>query len=124
MFAELGEQLAAADAGRAPTGAFEALTQVVLTRIEGAASVSVTVHRDGVFRTVASTDPRAKRADAIQYELGSGPCVDAIVQETLYRPFDLSHDDRWPEFGRRTATELGVGSMSVLPAQLRHHRRR
>jgi hypothetical protein len=111
MFAELGEQVAAAEVGSAPAGVFEALAQVALKRVDGAASVSVTVHRHGVFRTEASTDIRALHADAIQYELRSGPCVDAIVQDTVYRPDDLLQDQRWPEFGRRAASELGMCSM-------------
>jgi hypothetical protein len=111
MFAELGEQVAAAEVGPAPTGAFEALAHVALKRVDGAASVSVTVHRNGVLRTETSTDDRALRADAIQYELHAGPCVDAIVQDTVYRPDDLLHDRRWPEFGRRAAREVGVRSI-------------
>jgi hypothetical protein len=60
---------------------------------------------------VAATDERIRRADALQYELGSGPCVDAIVDETAYRPRDLRTDDRWPVYGKLVAEQLGLRSM-------------
>jgi hypothetical protein len=49
--------------------------------------------------------------DSIQYELRSGPCVDAILQQTVFRADDLRTDMRWPAFGRRAAEETGVLSM-------------
>jgi hypothetical protein len=107
MFAELGEQLRSPDAA----SHFEALTRVAVARVAGAQAASVTTLRGGRFRTEAATDELARRGDALQYELGSGPCVDAIVDGTLYHPIDLRHDQRWPEFGRRVHAELGVGSM-------------
>ncbi|HEY2205513.1 MAG TPA: GAF and ANTAR domain-containing protein [Pseudonocardia sp.] len=116
MFAELGEQLTGS-----PDSVFDALTRVAVRRIDGAESASITTYSDGTFATVAATDDRARRADAIQYELRSGPCVDAIVDETLYHPRDLGTDPRWPEYGRRVSGELGLASMlsyrlSVNPA--------
>ena len=59
----------------------------------------------------AATDDVARRADAIQYALGSGPCIDAIVDQTVYNPKDLASDDRWPEYGQRVQAELGLRSM-------------
>jgi hypothetical protein len=49
--------------------------------------------------------------DAIQYALGRGPCVDAVLDSHVYRTGDLSADERWPEFGRKTVAETGVFSM-------------
>jgi hypothetical protein len=61
---------------------------------------------------VSATDQRARQADALQYELESGPCVDAILRAPVYAPTDLGHDRRWPEFGVRAHRELGWSSMS------------
>lgn len=107
MFAELGEQLLSPQAQTR----FDALTRVAVTRVTGAQAASVTTLRAGRFRTESATDGLSRRADALQYELGSGPCVDAIVDGTVYHPIDLRHDARWPEFGRRVYAELGVASM-------------
>ncbi|MGA8117803.1 MAG: GAF and ANTAR domain-containing protein [Actinocatenispora sp.] len=106
-FARLAEEL------RDPqpvSNAAEAVAGLAVRRVPGAEWASITLYRPPTFQTVAATDERARRADHVQYELGSGPCVDAIVDDVVYRPLDLRHDMRWPEFGRRAAG-MGVGSM-------------
>lgn len=105
-FAELGARLE--HAGNDP---FQAITTVARDQIPATAGASITRLREDRFVTVASTDDRTRRADHIQYELGSGPCLDAIVEDTMYRPSDLRHDDRWPAYGRRVEEELGFRSM-------------
>ena len=107
MFAELGQELLTPPLGNP----FDALTRVAAARVAGAQSASITTLRAGRFRTESATGDRARLADALQYELGSGPCLDAIVDGTLYHPIDLREDQRWPEFGRRVHAELGVTSM-------------
>ncbi len=107
MFAELGTQLHA----HGSETYFAALTRVAATQIANVRSASVTTLRAGKFRTEAATDDLARRGDALQYELGSGPCIDAIVDSAVYHPLDLRHDERWPVFGRRAWRELGVASM-------------
>ncbi|WP_082620032.1 GAF and ANTAR domain-containing protein [Terrabacter sp. Soil811] len=115
-FADLGSRLAQLQ----PLDPFEAITAVAREQFPRAAGASVTTLRHHHFVTVAATDDRTRRADSIQYELGSGPCLDAIVARTMYRPRDLRTDERWPAYGRRVADELGLDSMLsyrlVLPA--------
>ncbi len=106
-FAELGSRMAGEDS----PDPFEAITTVARDRVPGAAGASITTLRDGGFVTVAATDERSRRADAIQFELGSGPCLDAILAAPMYRPRDLRTDERWPVYGRRVAEELGLMSM-------------
>ena len=107
MFTELGERLVAAK----PAEVFNVLTETAIHRVPGTGAATVTTLRRGKFTTLSATDERARRADALQYELGSGPCVDAILEQTLYRPADLRRDDRWPEYGQRASAELGWRSM-------------
>lgn len=107
MFAELGEQIRSSNS----TTAFDAVTSVAVKRVPGAVAASITTLEHGRFTTVSSTDDRALRADLIQYELGSGPCVDAIVNQTIYAPQDLREDPRWPEYGQRVHQEVGWTSM-------------
>jgi len=106
LFAELDQELISAG----PVTAMQAVADVAARRVAGAEAASITTYRDGQFHTVAATDERAREADEIQYELGSGPCVDAIVDQTLYHPRDLTRDQRWPHFGARVS-ELGIASM-------------
>ena len=107
-FAEIGREITARAAGG---GVLEGLIQATVRRIPGAEWVSITQYRAPNFQTVASTDPRATRADELQYALGSGPCLDAIVENTIFRPDDIAHDPLWPEYGRRVSEQFGVASM-------------
>lgn len=114
MFAELGAQLASVttrDVPKTETGAFDAVAQTAVRRVHGAQAASITTYRHGKFTTVTSTDEHALQADLIQYAVGSGPCVDAILEQTIYQPTDLQHDHRWPVFGKRAHQELGWTSM-------------
>jgi len=107
LFAELGEKVQSTEGG----SAYAAVTRTAVHRVKGAAAASITILRSGRFQTVAATDERPAKADAIQYELGSGPCVDALLEDNLYRPDDLRTDRRWPEYGARVAEQVGFVSM-------------
>jgi hypothetical protein len=69
--------------------------------------------RTGGFETVAATSDIACQVDDIQYELGDGPCIDAAKPQgdSLYYTGCLDMDERWPEFGKRAAGEIGIHSM-------------
>lgn len=89
----------------------EAVARMAVELIDRAEWASITRFADGAFSTVALTDEKACEADAIQYAVGSGPCLDAIIQDAIYRPGDLRRCPQWPEFGRRVSQEVGVESM-------------
>lgn len=111
-FAEIGRQI---EAG--PGAAAESLVNVTAARVPGAECVSVTTLRRGRFETTAATSPLARDADSIQYDVGSGPCVDAALDASTYRTGDVQHDERWPEFGQRVSS-LGVRSMLAFRLHL------
>lgn len=107
MFGELDE-LTADSSG----SLFDAVVRVVARRVPGAGAASLTVLRGGRFTTIAATDERARRADALQCALNSGPCVDAIRDQTVYHCTDLRHDPRWSEYGgARVHRQLGWASV-------------
>jgi GAF domain-containing protein len=88
-----------------------AIVEAAVRTIPGTEHAGITILRGGKFTTVAPSSELPRRVDAIQYELSSGPCVDAILQQCIFRAGDLSQDLRWPEFGARAAREQGVFSM-------------
>jgi GAF domain-containing protein len=47
----------------------------------------------------------------MQYQLGTGPCVDAVEQDHVFHSADLATDQRWPEYGPRVADSLGLHSV-------------
>jgi hypothetical protein len=107
LYADIGSQL---DRHRSTAEALSAVAHTAVARVPGTDWASITRGRHGSFDTVAATDPAAIAIDELQYQLGSGPCVDAILQETVFRTGDLRGDLRWPKFGFRAA-RAGVHSM-------------
>ncbi len=107
-FAELGTQLA-----EQPTlpDRFAALTRIALRVVPSAQDAAVTRGHDGRWETVGRTSDRALSVDLIQYRLGAGPCVDAVLENAVFRTGDLRAQSRWPEFGREAAERTGILSM-------------
>lgn len=86
--------------------------------VGGSEWASITVVHRQTLRTLVASDPNAERADALQYELRSGPCVDAAVDDAVYLASDIRRDERWPEYGRRVQQEVGVHSVLAYRLQL------
>src|SRR5438132_1562676 len=88
------------------------LTGLAVERVPGAEYSGITTGgRSEPFVTVAATGDLVQRTDRIQYELGHGPCVDAILEHTVFNARDLRRDQRWPQFGRKAFEATGVISM-------------
>jgi ANTAR domain-containing protein/GAF domain-containing protein len=107
-FLSLGEALSVVDRG---LGVGEVLERIVRSAraVVGADVVSITWRQDGEFTTPVETDPVASKADAVQYEHGEGPCVEATLEGGLgfTASADLRHEVRWPKFGP-AAADLGL----------------
>jgi GAF domain-containing protein len=71
--------------------------------------------RRNKIETAAASSEVAQLCDALQYDLGEGPCLEAIWDSDWYVTHDTSTDARWPRWGPRVS-EHGVGS--VLSVQL------
>jgi GAF domain-containing protein len=69
---------------------------------------------DGARTTAAATDEVVERADSLQYELKSGPCLKAWEERTVVRVDDLERETRWPRWARR-ARELGLRASLSAP---------
>lgn len=67
-------------------------------------------YADGKISTPASTSPIATEADARQYELAEGPCLESIWQADTFLVNDLSTEQRWPRWSAAAAA-LGIGSI-------------
>jgi ANTAR domain/GAF domain len=108
LYAEIGRELTQ-PGGR--TDALTAVSQVAVARVPGVEWASITEGRNGHFVTVTATHETAREIDNIEYALGTGPCVDAIVKDVTFRTGDLGNDNRWPEFARQARDLHGVHSM-------------
>lgn len=96
----------------------EAMTsRAIVTRMRDllpeADQVSLTIRTSRGHRTLASSDPLAQEADALQYALGEGPCLEIADTGGWLRSGDVGSDARYPSWGPR-ASELGVGSLLAV----------
>jgi hypothetical protein len=116
LFAKVERDLAQAD----PGSTLEVVVRMARDMVPGAQMAGVSIGRDGRFSTRAATDDRVNQVDRIQYELGTGPCVDAIADDVTFTVSDLGADARWPVFGPRASAETGVLSMQSFRMFLEH----
>jgi hypothetical protein len=78
--------------------------------IPGCDFCGCSIRRGKHAETPASTDPIADKVDQLQYDLGEGPCLDAIWVDDVYVIDDVREDGRWPRWARATE-DLGVRSI-------------
>lgn len=104
--------------------ALEAITVGAVEAVPGIehASISIT-GKDRRIQTLAPTDILAVHADELQYELGEGPCLDAVLSEPVVQVDDISTDLRWPAYGPRVAKQLGIGSQLAFQFLAEPHSR-
>jgi GAF domain-containing protein len=96
----------------------EAVTSLaIVTRMRAlvpeADQVSLTIRTPRGHKTLASSDAVAREADALQYALGEGPCVEIADTGGWLRSGDVSSDSRYPAWGPRAA-DLGIGSLLAV----------
>jgi GAF domain-containing protein len=77
-------------------------------------SCGMTMQPDGRPVTVACSDPLAARVDELQYELGDGPCLQAMRDGQVARIDNTADKARWPEFEAQAAAH-GIRSCLALP---------
>jgi transcriptional regulator with GAF, ATPase, and Fis domain len=77
----------------------DTIVQTATSSIPGIDHVGIAIsHRDGKVETMAATDPFVWDLDEMQYELGEGPCLDAIWKEPVLRVEHARHEQRWPRY--------------------------
>lgn len=103
-----------------PEATFQLAVELARASIDGcdAAALSFVRGRRTV-ETVAATDRMAADADRLQYELGEGPCLDAIWEHHTTHSPSLGHDARWPVWGPRAVEQ--TEAQSILAFQLFTH---
>ena len=77
-------------------------------------SCTLTMLRQNSFVTVASSDEHATAADQVEYEVDSGPCVEAARDGVESLITDLRTDDRWPPW-QKASLRLGFLSAAAVP---------
>lgn len=74
-------------------------------------SASITLRRRrGHTDTVAATSELSRECDALQYDLGEGPCLEAVSDNEAYYIADSRQEQRWRRWCQ-AAADRGVGSV-------------
>jgi len=109
VFADIARHL---QAETSPERTQDRVARAAVATVDGCdhAAISI-IRRRGGLQTVSATDDVPQRVDAIQYDVGQGPCLDVIAERSTYLIDDLAGDERWPQFSRRAVEETGVRSM-------------
>lgn len=101
--------------------AVEDLAEAVKKSIPGSLGAGVSLIDDkGRKRSTGYTDDVVAAADALQYELGQGPCLTAWAAETTIQIDDVGSDGRWPLWQKAVA---GLPLRSTLSTALVHNGR-
>ena len=66
--------------------------------------------------TVTASNDRARLADQEQYNLGQGPCLDAMREGEIVEVVDQELDERWKQF-RGRVLDIGIRSVLSLPVK-------
>ncbi|HEY8700590.1 MAG TPA: GAF and ANTAR domain-containing protein [Arthrobacter sp.] len=96
--------------------AVQLLARAIKDSVPGTIGAGVSLLDSRGRRTSAGfTDPVVERADALQYELGQGPCVTAWAAEETLIVEDVQTDRRWPDW---TAAVSALPIRSVVSTPL------
>ncbi len=107
-FAEIARELASR---RSLDETLQRVVDLAAEEVEGCASATISfIQRGGRISSPAFSSRLSKDADEMQYEVGEGPCLDAIQEQETVKVDDLNNEERWPKF-RERALELGVASI-------------
>lgn len=113
QFSELARTLQREDD---PQRTLEEIVQGAVQLIPGVdeASISAVLGRQRVTSEAPSGE-LARVVDALQDELGQGPCLDAVYEQETVRVADMAAETRWPEFA---PAALRAGAAGMLSFQL------
>ncbi len=101
-------------ADRALGQVLEEITAIASRGIPGAEATSITLVRGDRAYTAAYHGQMAMDADELQYQEGTGPCMDAGRGGVVLRIDDMRTEQRWPDYVARTA-RIGVRSSLSVP---------
>lgn len=80
----------------------DVVAHLAVQTIPGCDIASISLVKEKGISTLGSSDEIAIELDAIQYETGQGPCLDAIGKDAMWFHLDSMREDTlWPAFSKR-----------------------
>jgi GAF domain-containing protein len=96
----------------------EMIVSLAVSAIPDVYGASVSLARPGKLVTANATSETVRELDAIQYQAGRGPCVDATRTGERQHAIGETLPARWPAFGS-AAAEAGIEAMLSTPVEAR-----
>lgn len=95
-------------------GFLQQLAELAAGVVDPPASCGIDAHLDGRALTFVSSDDLANRLDETQFELGDGPCLQAMQTGQSVYVSDVATERRWAPYVA-VARDLGLQSSFSLP---------
>ncbi|MDQ4098473.1 MAG: GAF and ANTAR domain-containing protein [Actinomycetota bacterium] len=111
LFADVARSLAA------PGDLQEQLERIVnlaVEQLDACEFAGISLVEGRQITSPASSNDLPRIVDAIQSELGEGPCIDTIREHEVFQTGNLPAEARWPNFAARAHEEAGVRSILAL----------
>lgn len=110
-FTQLAKAMAAAPGESAR---LQVAVDRAVSLVNGCDHAGFTINEKGGLCTRVSSDDLVRRANALQHELGEGPCLDVLRDQDTLISANLAEERRWPTWAPRVHGELQVSSMMSL----------
>jgi GAF domain-containing protein len=91
---------------------YQAICDAAVHLVDGCAHASLMLRQNGRLITVAATDDTARHIDELEREIGEGPCVDVIEEETAILDTNLVEDSVWPRLRDQVIVRTPVRGMA------------
>ena len=98
---------------------YDAVVNAAPRLVAGCDHASLMLRGNDRFVTAASSSDVAHTIDTYERELGEGPCLDAIVDASVYHDADLTDGSPWPRLTERVLSTTPVRGHGGLPAARR-----
>lgn len=97
--------------GEDTSSVLQALVDAAVVLIPGCDHASVAMLVKGEFTTAAASDDVARQVDGFEREVGDGPCVDAIIEESFQYDPDITTNCQWPRLADKVLANTSVRGM-------------
>ncbi|HEX2053206.1 MAG TPA: GAF and ANTAR domain-containing protein [Actinomycetota bacterium] len=91
--------------------ALQLVIDLASSALKGTEAAGISLKKGTKVFTAVSTGQRAVELDELQYDLGDGPCLQAMRDGEMQLTQSLISEQRWPQY---TSRALYAGAMSIL----------
>ncbi len=111
MFADVARSLAAPGDLQAK---LDKIVHLAVDQLGGCEFAGMSLVSGRRITSPAASSDVPRIVDAIQSQVGEGPCLDAIKEHEVFQTGDLPAERRWPQFAQRAFQETGIRSILAL----------